>query len=396
MYTKRRVRSVYQKYNSGIWHYLLLLVLISSWQPVQAQVLPLDQKNTITGNWLVQEAGASQLTPYVAELHASHNAVHQWLSITPSQPFIIGFTAKKDQTLFLNNQLVFVADSAHTYTLDLSKHVLNLVPVEGKYLLTVWHPSQHPNVNTIRNQVSVSDNPQQSRQRPLTARVREYVNQNAFIIFLLLICLLYGSLKFTFPADFSNIFSLWIFSRSSSDQEVYTRAITWSGILFILTFSLSLALVIAAIHTNIQHFLLFNQLFPVSEADITTKILFYSALIFLFILLKYIFLSIMGFIFGLEQVVPLQYHEFLRTTLFLGLFLPVVMLLYLAFNTTIPETVIHVSNLAVTLLLVLTMVRVFDIVNKKAPVLNLHLFSYLCATEVIPLAIMLKLIVFNY
>ncbi|WP_114782837.1 DUF4271 domain-containing protein [Botryobacter ruber] len=387
---------MFKKYSGGNRFFWLLLALASIAWPLQAQVLPLDQKNTITANWLVQEPGATQLVPYVAELHSSHHAVHQWLSITTSQPFLVGFTAKKDQCLFLNNQLIFVADSAHTYMLDLSQHVGNIEPVEGKYLLTVWHPSQHPNVSTFRNQVSVRDALQQLNRRPLTVRVREYVNQNAFIIFLLLICLLYGSLKVTFPADFSSIFSLWILNRPDSSQDMYVRSITWSGILFIVTFSLSLALVIAAIHTNIQHFLLFNQLFPVSEADITTKILFYAALIFLFILLKYIFLSIMGFIFGLEQVVPLQYQEFLRTTLFLGLFLPVVMLVYLAFNATMPERVIHISNLAVTLLLVLTMVRVFDAVNKKAPVLNLHLFSYLCATEVIPLAIMLKLIVFNY
>jgi hypothetical protein len=104
----------------------------------------------------------------------------------------------------------------------------------------------------------------------------------------------------------------------------------------------------------------------------------------------------MGYIFGLEQIVQAQFSEFLRSLLFMGLFLPVVMLLYLALNNTVPETILTVSSLAVLLVLVITVFRVFATVNKKTSVINLHLFSYLCATEVIPLAIMLKFIVFNF
>ncbi len=384
-----------QKPDRCWYSYLLgLVLLVGAATPLQAQVLPLDQKNTINGNWLIYEPGATQLSPYIADLHTNYNAVHQWVSITPAQPFEISFKAKKEQCLYLNNQLIFVADSALNYTLDLTAYLSRVKPVEGRYLLTVWHPYQHPDIRTFRNKVKEQES-QQAAQRPFSVVVREYVNQNVFILFLLLIALLYGALKATFPADFNDIF-LGSFSRSSIEQGFLSKPVTWSVILFVLGFSLSLALLIAAIHTNVQHFVLFNRLFPVSEADITTKILFYSALIFLFVLIKYLFLRIMAFIFGLEQLVLLQYREFLRTILFWGMFLPVIMLVYLSFNITEPKTVLFISNLTVSLLLLFTCIRIFTTVNKKASVLNLHLFSYLCATEVIPLAIMLKLIVFNY
>jgi hypothetical protein len=229
-------------------------------------------------------------------------------------------------------------------------------------------------------------------------RLREYVNQNAFIIFMLLIGLIYGGLKTNFPSDFNGVFGIKSFLRTKALEEgILVKPLsTWSNILFILAFSLSLALLIAAIHTNVQHVRLFNRLFPVSEADITTKIVFYTVLIFAVILLKYLFLKVMGYIFGLEQIVQAQFSEFLRSLLFMGLFLPVVMLLYLALNNTVPETILTVSSLAVLLVLVITVFRVFATVNKKTSVINLHLFSYLCATEVIPLAIMLKFIVFNF
>ncbi|WP_051364499.1 DUF4271 domain-containing protein [Pontibacter actiniarum] len=366
--------------------------------PVQGQVLPLEQKNTLTSNWMVHREGADQLVPYVAGVHTEYNALHQWLPVTQAQPFLVAFAAPKDLCLFLNNQLIFKADSAANYTLDLTRYSKGMEPVEGKYLFTVWHPVQQPNVNTFRNVPRVSGAAPEANQRPFSIQVREYVNQNAFIIFILAIGLIYGLLRINYPVDFQGVFNLNGFLRTSAQSELSTAKSVGaaSNVLFVLAFSLSLALLIAAIHTNVQHIKLFNRLFPVSEADITTKIIFYTVLIFLVVLLKYVFLKVMAFIFGLEQVVQLQYREFIRSLLFLGLFLPLVMLLYLALNAVMPEEILLISSLAVSLVLVITTLRVYYTVNKKASVLNLHLFSYLCATEVIPLAIMLKLIVFNF
>nr|WP_262910419.1 DUF4271 domain-containing protein [Pontibacter silvestris] len=360
--------------------------------------MPLEQKNTITNEWMVYEPGATRLVPYITGVHSDYNAIHQWLSVTPKQPFEISFIAPKDLCLFLNNQLIFKADYPAKFTIDITKYSAGIDAVEGKYLLTVWHPQQQPNITSFKNLVREQDQVQVPGQRPLSVRVREYVNQNAFIVFLLLIGLIYGWLKTNFTADFISLFRIDSFlSTNRLEQGFFSKPLgSWSNLLFVLAFSLSLALLIAAIHTNVQQVLLFNSLFPISEADITTKIAFYAFLIFMFIVLKYIFLKVLAYIFGLEQVVQVQYKEFIRTVLFLGIFLPIVMLLYLALNAAMPDTVLLISNLAVSLLLVVAIIRVFVTVNKKATVLNLHLFSYLCATEVIPLAIMLKLIVFNF
>ncbi|WP_299760273.1 DUF4271 domain-containing protein [uncultured Pontibacter sp.] len=379
---------------------ILFIVWLGAWQvPVQGQVLPLEQKNTITGNWLVQRGDGAQLMPYVANQHANYNALHQWVPITQAQPFNIAFAAPQDLCLFLNNKLIFKADSAANYTLNLTAFSSDIDPVEGKYLLTVWHPAAQPNISTFRNVPLVAGSKQEAGQRPFSVQVREYVNQNAFIMFMLLIGLIYGLLRVSYPADFKSQFDLNRFLRSNPQEDMYAvgKPIgAASNMLFVLAFSLSLALLIAAIHTNVQHVRLFNRLFPVSEADITTKILFYTLLIFSIVLLKYVFLKVMSFVFSLESLVQVQYREFLRSLLFMGLFLPLVMLLYLSLNMMMPEAILLISSLAVSLVLVITILRVFYTVNKKASVINLHLFSYLCATEVIPLAIMLELIVFNF
>jgi hypothetical protein len=134
----------------------------------------------------------------------------------------------------------------------------------------------------------------------------------------------------------------------------------------------------------------------VSETDITSRILFYTLLIFAFVLLKLLFLTLMGYIFDLTPLVSLQYREFVRTLLFMGIFFPLIMIVYLAFNTIVPQLVLLISNIAISTILIVTVLRIFYTLNKKFSLRNLHLFSYICATEIIPLIILLKLIVFNY
>jgi hypothetical protein len=50
----------------------------------------------------------------------------------------------------------------------------------------------------------------------------------------------------------------------------------------------------------------------------------------------------------------------------------------------------------VGVLLTATVLRVARTLHQHATLLNLHLFAYLCATEVLPLLVLLKLIVFAY
>jgi hypothetical protein len=387
-------------YNKLLKHskviFLLFIVFVQSLQVVKAQMLPLEQKNTINQDWLVQDKETAQLIPFAEQRNA--RAIHQWVYIDQSQPFQISFAAPEDLSLFLNNRLVFSAKSAGAYNVNLTDYAKKVKPVKGRYLLTVWHPERQPNLKSFNNIQGKSLIERNENKDPIIIRVREYISKNVFIFILLAIGLIYGYIRTNYPSDFESVFGPNSFFRSSSLQEgLLAKPVgSWASILFILAFSLSLALLVVAIHTNMHQVRFFNQLIPVSGADLTTKVIFYTILIFVVILLKYLFVKVLGFIFGLDQVVDLQYREFVRSLLFLGIFLPVVMLLYLVYHESAPGVILTISNIAISLLLIITTFRVLITVNTKATILNLHLFSYLCATEVIPLAIMLKLIVLNF
>ncbi|MDQ4140008.1 MAG: DUF4271 domain-containing protein [Bacteroidota bacterium] len=407
MYTKLKARLVFQLnglHQAFIGGLVLLMFLLSGNLLAQdGRSINLKNKNQLTSDWLVFKPNENRLTLYLPDYHGQVNALYQWINLRPGQPFRISFTARKDLCLFVDNQLIFTADSVASYEIDLAKLIAN-PDTQHRYLLCIWHPQGLLNYHTFRNAVLSPEEAAniQIDVKPVSAglviKPKNLPNQNVFIIFLLLIGFIYGSLRTNYTADFYSIFRVNTFlSRTGLEEGFLAKPISsWSSILFVLSFSLSFALVIVAIHTNVQNNLIFNRLFLVSEADITSKIFFYTFLIFIFILLKYVFLRIMGVIFGLKSLVLTQYREFLRTILFMGLFFPVIMLLYLVLNTINPEAVLLVSNIAVASILVFTVLRIFYTLNKKVSLLNLHLFSYICATEVIPLIILIKLIVFTY
>ncbi|GAB2462157.1 hypothetical protein GCM10011375_13680 [Hymenobacter qilianensis] len=296
--------------------------------------------------------------------------------------------------------MVFTAATPASYSLDLEKLLPPGTPA-GMHLLCIWHPTVSPDFSSFTNapvlpviaKGKVDAAPYQAQ-----LRVRGHQGQNVFLCFLLLIGLLYGGIKAAYQPGFARIYQFdRLLGKSNSDEAFLTKpTITWLNLLLVFVFSLSFALLLVAIHTNIQSIVILRRLFDVPESAIVARVLLYAGLIASFVLGKYLFLELMGYIFDVTPLVIVQYREFVRTILFMGLFLPVVMLFYLALNQTLPETVLWISNGVVSLMLVGTMLRVTRTLHSRTSLLNLHLFSYLCATEVIPLTILLKLIVFTY
>ena len=184
----------------------------------------------------------------------------------------------------------------------------------------------------------------------------------------------------------------------SSDQSAFLikPAFSLLNLLLVLLFALSFGLLLTAIHTDLQNLPLLRQFFNVPESAIVGRVVLYTAVITTFVFGKYLFLSLMAYIFGLQPLVDVQYREFLRTTLLVGLVLPLVLLLYLGLNGTFPQAVAWAASTAIGLVLVGTVLRVARTLHRHASLLNLHLFAYLCATEVLPLLVILKLIVFTY
>ncbi|WP_400192512.1 DUF4271 domain-containing protein [Hymenobacter sp. B81] len=385
----------------GPWLILSLglgLGLVRPAAAVEYKPLPPPAPSGLSDDWLIFDEDRNVLVLYLPGYHKPAQAYYQWVYLTPGQSLRVSFAARENQCLFLDNRLLFTAARAGTYTIDLARNLPG-PRTAGKHLLCAWHPQVSPNYASFTNERAVpSDKVKSTGEAPRwqpQARLAVHRGQNVFLCFLLLIGLLYGAIRTAYQPGFARIYELW--SNTPGEPNFLTRpTVTWLNLVLVLVFALSFALLLVAIHTNVQNVLILRRLFDVSESDLVVKVLWYTVLVSGFVFLRLVFLALMGYIFDLSPLVLPQYREFVRSILFMGLFLPVVMLLYLVLNRSWPEGVLWVSNGVVTIMLVATVLRVAQTLHRRSSLLNLHLFSYFCATEIIPLTVLLKVLVFTY
>jgi hypothetical protein len=380
---------------------LAILGLASSSRAAEYKQLPPASPTSLSADWLIHDAARNRLIFYLPGYHQPAHAYYQWVRISRNQPFPLSFAAQPGLSLFLDNQLVFNAKAATTYAVDLAQ----LLPPQlapGTHLLAVWQPDGAPALASFSgvSPASAAAGPARTRaQQAAQPRLPGPQGQNVYLGFLLVLGLSYGAVRTTYQPGLARIFQIdELFSSGSSDQQAFLAKPAFSllNLLLVVLFAFSFALLLTAIHTDLQNLPLLRRFFNVPETAIVARVLLYAAIITVFVFGKYLYVGLLAYIFGLQFLVNVQYREFLRTTLLAGLFLPVVLLLYISLNSGHPRTVAWAASAAIAVVLVGTVLRVARTLHQSVPLLNLHLFAYLCATEVLPLLVLLKLIVFTY
>lgn len=385
---------------------LLLGLLLPAIRPVVAaeyRPLPPSWAAGLSGDWLLHDAARNRLILYLPGYHAPAHAYYQWLRLRPGQPFRISFAAEPGLSLFLNNQLVFTARTAATYSLDLARR-LPQPQSPGPVLLAVWQPEGTPALSSFSSAPAGAAPVAAAGLLPVGGvgaalpRRPGQQGENVLLTCVLLLGLGYGGVRATYRPGLSRIFQVEdLFGNAPDQQSFLTKpAFTLLNLLLVVLFAFSLALLLVAIHTNLQNLPLVRQFFDVPESAIVARVLAYTLLITGFVLGKYLFLELMGYTFDVQALVNLHYREFLRSMLLAGLALPLVLVLYLGFNGTRPAPVNWVANAVVLVLLSGTVLRVARTLHRHTSLFTLQLFAYLCTTEVLPLAVILKLIVFAY
>ena len=385
---------------TSLW--ALLLIAPAGLRPAHASEyhqLPPASPTALSNDWLIHDAARNRLLFYVPGYHQPAHAYYQWVRLSRNQSFPLSFAAQPGLSLFIDNQLIFTAHTAGTCSLDLAQLLSAQLPA-GKHLLAVWQPDGSPALASFsgtRPSAPLAGQPVAQAGQALP-RLPAPQGQNVYLGFLLVLGLSYGAVRSTYQPGLARIFQIEELFGSGSDQQAFLAKPAFSllNLLLVLLFALSFALLLTAIHTDLQNLPLLRHFFNVPETAIVARVALYTAIITAFVFGKYLYVEILGYIFGLQSLVNMQYREFLRTTLLAGLVLPLFLLFYLSLNGSYPRIIAWAASAAIGLVLVGTMLRVGRTLHQHTSLLNLHLFSYLCATEVLPLLVLLKLIVFTY
>ncbi|MEJ7661897.1 MAG: DUF4271 domain-containing protein [Hymenobacter sp.] len=203
-------------------------------------------------------------------------------------------------------------------------------------------------------------------QPPTAAPTHPAKRKRVLLVLLLALGLLYGVVRATYPVGLARILQVnELFGSSAAPQAFLARsAFTWLNLALVGLFSLSLALLLTALHTDLSSLPLLQRVLKVPESAIVVRVSLYTGLIISFIVGKYLLVELLSYIFDLRLLVNIHYREFLRTTLLLGLLLPVVSLLYLGLNGRWPGMV-GVANACVLLILTATVLRVARTLHQR-------------------------------
>jgi len=364
---------------------------------------PAPKPGLAADGWLLHDALHNRLILYLPGYHAPAHAYYQWVRLRAGQPWPLSFEAQAGLSLFVDNQLVFTAPRAGAYTVNLARSLPR--QAAAAHLLAVWQPDGYPALGsfalgpapeaTSKGAVAAAGAPvgAPSRARPQQAALQG----QPLLLGLLLVGLLYGVVRSTYPAGLARVLEVADLFGSSADTPNFLirPAFTLLNLVLTLLFALSLALLLTALHTDFSSLPLVNQLFKVPESATLSRVGLYTGLIVAFMMGKFLIVEGLSYIFDLRPLATVHYREFLRTTLLIGLLVPVVLLLLLSLNAYWPP-IVKMANSFVLVLLTVTVLRVARTLHQRTSLLNLHLFAYLCATEILPLAVLLKIIVFTY
>ncbi len=296
----------------------------------------------------------------------------------------------------MDNELVLLAPVTGQFRLDLSRFAAR----PGPHLVACWFPPAEGRVTEAFELLAAPEPLQSLNPGPRTVPLRKRnvdPNRDVFILMLLSIGLLFGALRVTYGFSLSRFLRFQMVTRERLDDVRGTGNTPFSTpltLLLVFAFLLSFSLFVTMIHTKLENNLLSRYLFALSDADVTLRVGLYALVGLVFIAARYAFLWIIGYVFDLSAVVFVQYREFVQTLIFTGLYLPLIIVLHLALSVRAPALVLLLSNSVVFMLLGVLVVRTGLEIRRRQSLLNLQLFSYLCATEVIPLTILLKAIVF--
>jgi Domain of unknown function (DUF4271) len=214
---------------------------------------------------------------------------------------------------------------------------------------------------------------------------------NNFVIIgtsiILLLLILIVKLNPKLASDYfsvSKIFSL----RESEDSIVYTRITSSGNFLFYGFSSLTIAFFLLLLFVHLPDKLLVK---PESLADLMQDWFLLSLFVILIFSLKMLTIYLFATLFQLRDVAGMQFFNWTRLFfLFVGFSVSLLAVSILSRNAGAGW--INFFYMAAGTILVLWIVLAFFKIAAKARISPFHLFSYLCATEIIPSLIILKIL----
>ncbi|MDJ1505083.1 DUF4271 domain-containing protein [Xanthocytophaga agilis] len=355
--------------------------------------------------WVIYNDNYKGYIPYFRKEHGVQAALSLYVDLRKYSHYNLFLQAPKETHLFVQSQLCRTLSAQ-------SRTVVNIDSLQKQYktrfvLITLYVPDGHSQLPTAqivypyKNKASQIENKEDSdvvlsgvrnSYQPKLRDLSEFpdfvtvciVSLLAFYTFLLN----YHPKAFKRNFSFNDMFSV----DSREDATLIAKPLSQINILFVLAHSMSLSLFYMMAQRYSDTF--FVNVLPIQLSDSFGSLFGYFALcvsiIWVLLIGKYFFIYAIGIVFGINNVASIHYYEYL---LFSRIFFLIVLPLQFIFMLSFPQWLVGALKMVVIGLFIFNIIRIVTIssvLNKITSFRNLYLFSYLCATELIPLLIGIK------
>lgn len=376
---------------------IIILLLLTI--PIYAQAV--ETGNTLDTNvvkdlgadWMVYNSAFKAFVPLLKEKFEETSA-HQWVNLERYKEYHLNFKASPGLLFLVNQKVIYQNDTKSIQNVRIKIAEIDVRSKLSSDLLTFYNFSGDLPINdlyighSLKTQSFV-----QAVGIKLLARNTTYAYELVVILFLFVL-VLFTMLKNLFPKAFDEFFNLnKLLPNTLFDQSYYTHPLSTPSIFLIIFNSLSITLLLVVIDEKIG-FLKFIPILQSLNLKTIEGIFLFTLFVIIIYLLKYVYLSIVGWIFNLPNLVKIQYLELLKIFSKVN-FITVPIVIILTFSGYF-DFDFDYNNFyfIVFFCLFIVIFRISFLIFRLTSFRYLYLFSYLCTTEILPLAIIIKIILF--
>ncbi len=346
-------------------------------------------------DWIVYSKKHSTYIYYVPALHSNSHIVNQFIPLQKYKNYILSFEAAPGLGLFFNHRLIYqnTSDTVGQVYLPL-KELEEFQQESGQGLVTFYNPDRKLPVNNTHI-VYKAD------LRPVTYAKSDYIIKkrlsrqkiNPYVVLFLFGLTLIAILRHRFNKRFEEFLGWKNTLANTWLEEISTINIVSIPLFLIVVLNSIYMAILTSLGGGTYKFMALFGIKPFT--GLLGELIICTVLFTMLFFTKYLFLLFVGWIFNLYNIIKIQFLEFLKGFLKLNTIIVATLLLYITAKNTLEFNALHYLGILLTIVLVAVTLRTALLIIKVGSYRNIYLFSYLCTTEIIPLTIIIKIILFR-
>ena len=381
------------------WLWILLQSGVAAALP---ETKPPDYKAAynLEDQWVVYDGSYGGYVPYFRRRYGVQPTVSLILDLKKYRQYGLLLQVPQPTHVFVQSRLSRTLPASGALVLDIDS--LQRQYKVSSVLLTLYRPGGHSDLPSAQivyaTQPVAKAAPVASTERKTTQpKLRTASGFQDFVtLAVILLLVIYTFLLHYHPKAFQRNFSFQsiVALDLRGDATFLAKPLNQVNLLFIATHSMLLSLFYMIGQRYSGSF--FVNLLPFESSDAFSGLCVYfmafTAVVFVLLVAKYLFIYAMGVVFDMDNTASPHYYEYM---IFSRLFFLAAVLVQFILIVSYPQWLLWLMPLVLASMVLLNIVRILTIgsvLNKLTAFRNLYLFSYLCATELIPLLVGAKLL----